>query len=54
MLIHAQLPAGQPAQHREDSDKCILPLGVVNQPRAGDGAGIDHRIEGAIIGAQPD
>src|SRR5262245_17267120 len=46
LLIDAQLAAGEPAQHCEDSDKCILPLGVVNQPRAGDGASIDHRIEG--------
>jgi hypothetical protein len=30
-LIHAELPAGEPAEHRQDAAECILPFGIEDQ-----------------------
>ena len=45
---------GKPAERLTDIFEGAVAFGLMKQAGAGDGAGVDHRIEGMVVGIQPD
>jgi hypothetical protein len=53
-VVHRKLAPGEPSQRLADIVEGIGALGVMDQPGACDCAGIDHRIEGMVVGIEAD
>ena len=53
-LVEAEFAAGEAAERRADIVECGGALRLMDQTGAGDRAGIDHRIEGMVVGVEPD
>ena len=51
-LISAQFVASKSTQRVEDAGKRFIASAFMNERRARNGAGIDHRVIGAVIGSQ--
>src|SRR6516165_10938747 len=51
-LINAQFVSGKSTQRVEDAGKSFIASGFMQGRRAGNRAGIDHRVIGAVIGSQ--
>ncbi len=53
-LVDGELASGKPAERLADVFEGAVALGLADQARAGDRAGVDHRIEGMVVGIEPD
>ena len=53
-IIDAEVSASEPAQRLPDIFERGVALGLVDQAGAGDRAGIDHGIEGVVLGVEAD
>ncbi len=53
-LVDVELAAGEAAERLADIVEGAVALGVVDQPGAGDRAGIDHRVERMVVGIEAD
>ena len=53
-FVDAEFAPGKPAERMADIFEGAVALGLVDQPGAGDGAGVDHRIEGMVVGIEAD
>ncbi len=53
-FVDAEFAPGKAAERLADIFERVIALGLADQPGAGDRAGIDHGIEGMIVGIEPD
>ncbi len=53
-LIDAEIAPGETPERVADAVECAAAFGLVDQAGAGDGAGVDHRIEWMVVGVEPD
>ena len=53
-FVDIELAPGKPAERLADIVEGAVALGLMDQAGAGDRAGIDHRIEGMVVGIEPD
>jgi hypothetical protein len=53
-FVDAEFAPGKPAERLTDVFECAVAHGLMNEPGAGDRPGIDHQIEGMVVGIEPD
>ena len=53
-VVDVELAAGEQAELLADALECGCAIGLMDQPGAGDRAGIDHRVERPVVVGQPD
>ena len=53
-LVDGEVASGKPAERLADIFERAVALGLADQAAAGDRAGVDHRVEGMVVGIEPD